>query len=687
MRAKNYLDFDILIVKTSSGYRVNVINSPVGQASSEFSLPFSTVELENFALRIGQSRQKMRRIESATMEIVKRFGERLFDSLFADDTKECLQSSLREASHFNTGLRIRLRLSNAPELLDIPWEFLYHSAQNRFLALSVESPIVRYLDQVGQISPLAVTPPLRLLVMIANPSDYVALDVKLEWRLLKQALKDLEERGLLIVDHLRSATLPALQQQLRQADYHIFHFIGHGGFDTHAEDGILLLEDENGKSRAVSGQYLGILLHDAKTMRLAFLNTCEGGRTGSSDPFAGVCQSLLQQGIPAVIAMQFAISDQAAIILAHEFYMGLTDGLPVEAALAEARKSIFAHNNEIEWGTPVLYMRASNGQIFGLEGQTVARSPVTQPPFARQWLQRLLSTKPSSIQARPSLRGRTLPGFSWRQLSVFVGLLIVITIGLWRWFANSSILEPPLQTPTITATTSLTRPEAAAGYTITPIPTLATATSVNIPAIPMNAVPEATLHFTTVFTHTFEDRNPNPWGESGDAIWQVVDDGTGNHVYQVHAAPNVASASDPPEQGVVALWSDYAVEFRLRILQPGQNDNDLYDGWLTIREKPSSAQECLSYNFYFDFGWQEVALSTNDDCTFKRLESESYPFKLNRWYTMRVEAVGTHLRLLINGQVIIESDDSTSSSGFYYLNADHSALLQFDDIRVEQYIP
>jgi len=104
-------------------------------------------------------------------------------------------------------------------------------------------------------------------------------------------------------------------------------------------------------------------MHDEKTLRLALLNACEGGRASKTDPFAGVGQSLLQQGVPAVIAMQFEVTDDTAITLAHSFYAALADGYPVDAALTEARKTIFARN-AVEWGTPVLYMRAPDGRIF-----------------------------------------------------------------------------------------------------------------------------------------------------------------------------------------------------------------------------------------------------------------------------------------------------------------------------------
>jgi hypothetical protein len=55
----------------------------------------------------------------------------------------------------------------------------------------------------------------------------------------------------------------------------------------------------------------------------------------------------VQQGVPAVIAMQFEITDEAAITFAEEFYSATADGYPVDAALAAARKAIFAAGNDI----------------------------------------------------------------------------------------------------------------------------------------------------------------------------------------------------------------------------------------------------------------------------------------------------------------------------------------------------
>jgi formylglycine-generating enzyme required for sulfatase activity len=170
-----------------------------------------------------------------------------------------------------------------------------------------------------------------------------------------------------------------LQRKLRQGRYHILHFIGHGIFDESKQDGVLIFCDEHGRGSPQSGQDLGILLRDHRSLRLALLNTCEGARTGTEDPFAGVAHSLVQMGLPAVIAMQFEISDSAATLFAREFYTALAEGDGVDAALGEARKAIFAGQKSVEWGTPVLFSRTLDGKVFEL-GVVTAPQPVAQQP-------------------------------------------------------------------------------------------------------------------------------------------------------------------------------------------------------------------------------------------------------------------------------------------------------------------
>ena len=364
--ALQYDDFDLQITPLPGGkYRVHV-NAPSGQTSGDFLLPFTDIDFGNFLGRIGQVRRGTRRSDGPELNAAKEFGGKLFNAVFSGEMIAQLRSSVEQSLDRDHGLRIRLRLTDAPELADLPWEFLYDAAQNHFLTTSIETPVVRFLDLPQKITPLRVSLPLRVLVMIAGPRNLKRLDAEGEWARLQDGLGDLLRSGQIVLERMPAATLSALRLRARGAPFHIFHFIGHGGFDQQAQDGVLQFEDESGMSYPVRGELLGMQLHDHRSLRLAVLNACEGARSSRRDPFSGVAQSLLQQRVPAVIAMQFEISDAAAKIFAREFYCAIAEGNPVDAAVCESRKALFNEEFGQEWATPVLYMRSQEGALFDL---------------------------------------------------------------------------------------------------------------------------------------------------------------------------------------------------------------------------------------------------------------------------------------------------------------------------------
>jgi hypothetical protein len=341
-----------------------VASAPSGEAAARFELPFSELEIENFVLRLSRAPRGSRRMESSEMSEARRFGGQLFAALFQERVRDLYHGALARAEDRGRGLRITLHLSGAPELAHLPWEYLYD--EPNFLAISAWTPVVRYLDLPRHRGPLELQPPLRILAMVSSPTDAAALDVARERANLEEALSGLIAAGAIELCWLERASLRALLRELRDGEFHIFHYIGHGLYDPRIEDGLLLLEDEDERGRAVSGRELGTILHDCTSLRLAVLNACEGARSARNDPFAGVAASLVQCEIPAVIAMQFEITDSAAVVFSEGFYEGVAAGFPVDAALAEARKAIYANHNDTEWGTPVLFMRVPDGRIFDI---------------------------------------------------------------------------------------------------------------------------------------------------------------------------------------------------------------------------------------------------------------------------------------------------------------------------------
>jgi CHAT domain len=378
VQERTYEDFDLLIESTGPGsYRARVVESPVGETRPiPVTIPFSDLELENFVLKVGQPRRRgTRGLETTDVGAVKTFGGRLFDAVFHDQVRMALAGSIDRTESTQEGLRIRLRLADSPELSELPWEYLYDTDARRFLALSEWTPVVRYLDLPGRIRPLAVHPPVRILVMAAGPLDFEPLDVRAEWQKVNDALGDAQRGGRVVLDRVPSGTLADLRRQLRRGEYHVFHFIGHGRYDPQTQDGVLALEGPDGRALPLSGADLGALLRDHRSLRLVVLNSCEGARGGHTDPYSGTAQSLVHQGIPAVVAMQFEITDGAAITFSQNLYEAVADGFPLDAAVAGARNAIRDQSNPLEWATPVLYLRAPDGRIFDVVRDGAAPAP------------------------------------------------------------------------------------------------------------------------------------------------------------------------------------------------------------------------------------------------------------------------------------------------------------------------
>lgn len=438
-----YLDFEVEIsAGIGRDYPVAVVRSPAGEAQETMRFPFDelalTSRLKDLQIALLRSGGARRQALSAEEEHVQAFGSDLFNVLLTGEVRSRYDVSGREARQQGKGLRLKLRIQ-PPELAALPWEFLYDPRQAEYVCLSLATPLIRYVELPQPIQPLLITPPLRILGMIVSPHDLPTLDVERERQRLEAAICDLQAKGLVTLTWLDGQTWYDLQRTLRSGPWHIFHFIGHGGFDQRADEGMIALADENGAAHFLRATELGRLLADHHALRLVLLNACEGARSSDRDLFSSTAAILVRRGIPAVLAMQYEITDRAAIEFTRTFYEALATKLPIDAAVTEARKAIsLAVTNSMEWGTPVLYMRAPEGVIF-----QIASVPDRQMPPAEA------TKKPNELPkgAKPT-RSR------WIWLLV---LFAIIGLGLFlaKWTNLITLISsttPPAATPTLPIT-------------------------------------------------------------------------------------------------------------------------------------------------------------------------------------------------------------------------------------------
>ncbi len=386
--------------RAGAGYDV-AARAPGGEtATSAFELPFTDDQLEQAVRTLGSTRAATTRdIGEVTAErklTAEQLGGTLADALLAGQTGALYTAARSAAVARGRGVRLWLSLGDAPGLLSVPWEFLY--LQPTFLASQRKTPIVRFLRTDAPVAPRRIEKDVRILGVVASPDDLAKLDVAAERQRVDTAVRKAQKGRKITIDWLESATPKALRLALQEGDYHILHFVGHSGYveDSESADGgggVIFLENEDRSKAPVSDSQLVNLLGDQDSLRLVVLNSCEGARTSVRDPFAGIATSIVALGIPAVVAMQFEISDDAAIAFAEELYASLiAREETIDVAVAEARKAVFTEINETEWATPVLFLRNQDGRLFDFV-------PVGVAALIAAWIASLKRVRPVWLAA------------------------------------------------------------------------------------------------------------------------------------------------------------------------------------------------------------------------------------------------------------------------------------------------
>ncbi|MEZ4662220.1 MAG: CHAT domain-containing protein [Caldilineaceae bacterium] len=372
----DYQTFELLIgAPAAAGYPVTVTQSPAGEATAHCRLDPTDGELGDALAAV--------RTQNTDFAFLSQVGAFLFDELFAGEIGSLYRTSLGIVRSQGQRLRIRLRIE-PPELASLPWELLFDPQEEAALALAGETALVRHVPLRLPVRPTSVEPPLRILLVIAHPSDAPTLDVAKEQQLIVDALAEQTAQKRIVLQVLAEATVAAISQALRAFQPHVFHFIGHGYF--HDEQAYALLEDEAGRGHLVDAAAFQALFADARATRLAILNACQTAATSDQRPLVGLAPSLLQRQLSAVVAMQQAITDEAAAVFARDFYRSLALGYPVDAAVAEARRAIYLEvgQDAPDWVAPVLFLRAQDGQLFQIEEAKTPPAAAVPPPAPTQ---------------------------------------------------------------------------------------------------------------------------------------------------------------------------------------------------------------------------------------------------------------------------------------------------------------
>ena len=379
----DYQNVEIEISRSVSGdWEVRLLESPLNRPRERFV----------FEDRLEIVRRKVTALEAILLDRTKTqerdrlatdIGTDLYEMLLPGKVGSTFERSItlldEYRNHEDKGLRLRLSFGGNDDfdhrLVNLPWELLCDPETGNFITDQPQTPLVRYLDLSRREKPIQASPPLKILAVLASPKHpkLSPVDTEAHRQILKTAQKDSKWLDL----RFSKPTLEDLHRTLdkhRQqgAPFHVLHFLGHG--QLYQGHGCLCLEDDKGGLDLVRGSDLARQLEPMAELRLAVLATCHGAKMYTEEghnPFHGVASSLVATRMPAVVGMQFSVTEGAAAEFTSTFYTTLGNNrcVDVDEAMAEARRRILRYDTKgLEWATPVLFLRSPTGYLLNLEG-------------------------------------------------------------------------------------------------------------------------------------------------------------------------------------------------------------------------------------------------------------------------------------------------------------------------------
>lgn len=360
-----YEDFTIkLTPSTGEGVRVRaqVFSAPVNSRPLvEFELPEDT---EN----VGE----------------RQLGKELYRRLFQAPIAELWAASLAHVQARGKGLRLRLGFDlndkGVEEISALPWELLCETTRGEALGLVRHHPLVRQIFAGQPAVPLSSPLPLRILLAAAQPpivGKELDMELDVEMDDIEAALAELVSASKVEVMRLPATTTSTLRQELLEREIHVVHLMGHGGYSAKDWLGWVTLLDEEGERKRVSGEQLAMIVKSHPSLRLVILNACLTARHGARRPdaYQGVASAILERtGIPAVVAHQRPVDNDAANRMSEILYRRLAENDPLEAAITEVRMELWPQDPD--WSTPVLFLNSPDGRLVSFSDE----APSTDRP-------------------------------------------------------------------------------------------------------------------------------------------------------------------------------------------------------------------------------------------------------------------------------------------------------------------
>lgn len=270
-------------------------------------------------------------------------------------------------------------------VLALPWELIYLQCGETFLATDPRVALSRsYADWINRARPAAsADAALRILLIRCQPKE-PELGAIASLSLVNRLGEIAAQTGRLeLLPILADCRPKAIADALDAQRPDIVHLLAHGRF---ADDQTEFALCDPGTGRAIwfADRRLANLIKPYPP-RLVLLHACEGARGSPMRSFANGAAWLVKARLPAVLAMQYPITNDVASRFANALYLRIANGDDLDQAVQSARAKLSNEQPEAPEGRIIrdstaatLWMHPDARRLFT---EPVEPQPETTPPM------------------------------------------------------------------------------------------------------------------------------------------------------------------------------------------------------------------------------------------------------------------------------------------------------------------
>jgi internalin A len=300
---------------------------------------------------------------------IAELGDLLYAAVLGPPVQGHFDQAFREAKEQGKGLRIRLELDEQHRLADgtrsaaLPWEFLHDNRRpDYFLATHPDLTLSRFVPLGKPASRPRVSLPLKVLFVASTPEDLAPVFTESALEAVRREFGEMIREGRVVIEILEQPSKRSLVEAIEAKAPHVLHFMGHARFREEGSE--LALVDAASQVHWLRQDELQILFATWRPY-LTVLIACQGAAESLAWAFVGLAQRIVDHNIQ-VVAMQFEVTNQAAMGFTRELYKQLAIGEPIDVAVQQSRRSFLVGDLPVsrDFGAAVLHLRSPDGVIL-----------------------------------------------------------------------------------------------------------------------------------------------------------------------------------------------------------------------------------------------------------------------------------------------------------------------------------